>query len=133
MSSTTGVQIEDSLEEGIASVHALLDQGDIENARRLLARLQERWPDADQARRLAHAIAPPTAAVRPGRRARSRIREYAWLREHAHEYPGHWLAIYEDQLVAADPDLQAVLATARESVGEQKVLLHKQAPARDSQ
>ena len=49
-----------------------------------------------------------------------------WLKEHAHEYPGCWLAIYEDNLIAADPDLQTVLARTREAIGEESALVVQQ-------
>jgi hypothetical protein len=39
--------------------------------------------------------------------------ERAWLKEHAHEHPGCWMAVYGDQLIAASPRLQEVLTAAR--------------------
>ena len=50
-------------------------------------------------------------------------KERAWLREHAHEYPGCWLAVYEDRLIAAHLRLREVVAAARAALGEEKALL----------
>lgn len=38
--------------------------------------------------------------------------EKRWLRAHAGEYPGCWLALDGDRLIAADPDLDVVRAAA---------------------
>jgi hypothetical protein len=51
-------------------------------------------------------------------------RERAWLQAHAREHPGCWLAVFEDRLIAADPDLRAVLAITRQSLGDKSALLH---------
>jgi Family of unknown function (DUF5678) len=45
-------------------------------------------------------------------------RERAWLREHAREHPGCWIAVYEDRLVAANADLGVVLTEARRQLGD---------------
>jgi hypothetical protein len=60
----------------------------------------------------------------PGKRTRSLRREQAWLSEHAAEYPGCWLAVFEDRLIAADPSLKTVLAATRKAIGEESALLH---------
>jgi hypothetical protein len=49
-------------------------------------------------------------------------RERAWLREHAHAYPGCWLAVHKDRLIAADPDRKTVVAVARADQGNRGVL-----------
>ncbi|HMV48144.1 MAG TPA: DUF5678 domain-containing protein [Blastocatellia bacterium] len=43
-----------------------------------------------------------------------RTREDEWLREHRREYPGEWLALMGDQLIAHGAQYRAVLAEARE-------------------
>jgi hypothetical protein len=52
-------------------------------------------------------------------------KEFAWIREHDREYPGQWVAIYEDRLIAADLDLSVVLATVDRTPGAKGALLHR--------
>jgi hypothetical protein len=71
----------------------------------------------------ARVLAPPVVRVRPGR-GRSRDREIAWLREHAHEYSDCSLALLGDQLVAADPSLGKVMDIVRATPGAQDAILY---------
>ena len=77
-------------------------------------------------RHYAHVLQPPIVRSRPDIPARSSEREWNWLKEHGHEYPGCWLAIYEDRLIAAGPDLHAVRSEARQALGDRAALLHYQ-------
>ena len=88
-----------------------------------------RWPEHETVRYWARVLAPPRGRVVKGARSRSLDRERAWLREHAHEYPGQWLAIFGDQLVAADRSLAAVLKKVRETPGAETAALYYQMPA----
>jgi hypothetical protein len=111
-------------------VSRLLELGQVDEARRFARELQQRWPESDRVRSLARVIAPPTTRVLPEAPDRRLDRERAWLREHSHKYPGCWLAVSEDRLIAADPSLQAVLAEVRGTVGEENVLLHREGERR---
>jgi hypothetical protein len=104
----------------------LLERDRVEEARRFVRELQQRWPESERVRHYAHVLAPPVVRSRPDIPARSSEREWKWLEEHGHEYPGCWLAIYEDRLIAADPDRRVVVAKAREVLGDEGVLLFHQ-------
>ncbi len=52
-------------------------------------------------------------------RGRSFRRDHEWLRAHAREYPGCWIATYEDRLIAADPSLETVQEAVRTTLGHQ--------------
>jgi hypothetical protein len=52
--------------------------------------------------------------------------EFAWIKANAHEYTGYWLAVLGDKLLAADPDLGAVIVKVRALAPEQAPLLHLQ-------
>jgi hypothetical protein len=117
---------QERLAADLQQLRDLLEGERIEAARRFVVELERRWPDAEQVRHYAHVLAPPVARRRPDIPSRSLDREWQWLQEHGHEYPGCWLAIYEDQLVAADPDLQVVLARTREALGEEGAFLFQQ-------
>lgn len=97
----------------LATLRTLIERGQVERARRLVNELEARWPDAARVRHFARVLAPPKGKVMEGRRYRSLDREREWLRAHAKEYPGCWIAVHGDQLVAADPHLPAVIATVR--------------------
>jgi hypothetical protein len=115
-----------ALPEDLQRLRDLLDAGRIEAARRFVKELEPRWPDSERVRHYAHVLAPPVVRLRPDIKGRSRDREFAWLKQHASEYPGCWLAIYEDRLIAADPDRRVVIAKAREELGQESALLYYQ-------
>ena len=114
------------LARDLAHLHALLEREDVEGARAFVSELETRWPGSDRVRHCAQVLAPPRVTIRHGQRGRSRQRERVWLREHAREYPGRWLALLEDHLILADPDLDAVLTAVRQTPGAQRALLHFQ-------
>jgi hypothetical protein len=89
----------------------------VEEARRLAPELARQWPDSAELRHFARVLEPPRVIPSPpGPPARRFDRDHAWLREHAREYPGCWLATLEDRLIAADPSAERVLKVVRESV-----------------
>lgn len=113
-----------SLDTMVEQLKSLLTDGDVEEARALAREMVGRWPEEDRARYWARVLAPPKVTVVPGEPRRNLDRERAWLRKHAGEYPGCWLAVNGDELVTADPDLAAVLKTVRESGGAERSLIH---------
>ena len=46
-------------------------------------------------------VKPPRDKRVPAKPMRDRTRERQWVQEHKHEYPGHWVALDGDRLVAA--------------------------------
>ncbi len=104
----------------------LLERDRVEDARWRVKELEQRWPASERVQHYARVLAPPVVRARPDIPARSSEREWKWLEEHGHEYPGCWLAIYEDRLIAADPDRRVVTAQATEALGEETYLLFHQ-------
>src|SRR5207244_12293467 len=107
-------------------LRGLLEHDRGEEARRFVKELQPRWPESERVKHYAHVLAPPKVRLRPDIPARSLEREWKWLEEHRHEYPGCWLAVYEDRLIAADPDRGVAVAKAREVLGDKGALLFYQ-------
>lgn len=103
-------------EGALAELHTLVQSEQIEAARALAPRVLERWPQDQAAQHWARVLAPPVARATEGRSRASRQREFSWLRQHRHEHPGCWLAVYEDRLVIADPSLATVHRVVRETV-----------------
>ena len=107
---------------GIAKLQSLLTQGRVEEARCFAKQLEADWPESDLVRRFSRVLAPPIARVVPGgKKAPSREetqKEGAWLREHAREYPGCWVILHGDRLIAAHPKLRSAMEQADQLVAE---------------
>jgi hypothetical protein len=116
----------EQLAADLQHLRALLEADRVPEARRFVKELEHRWPEAERVRHYARVLEPPKVRVRPDIPARSSEREWKWLEEHGREYPGCWLAIHEDQLIAADPDRRAVMAKAEQALGEETYLLFHQ-------
>jgi hypothetical protein len=101
----------DELPEALDQIRATLSRGDVERARSLAASVERRWPESEGARYFARVLAPPTTRSLPGERFRDLTPENAWLAAHAREYPGCWIAVHGERLIAAYPDLRRVTAS----------------------
>lgn len=101
----------------------LLEAGRIEEARSLAPVLAARWPESRSLQRLARVLAPPRILATGGKPGRSLEAEHNWLRQHAREYPGCWIAVYQDRLIAAGPLLRDVLQSATDTVGDEDAVL----------
>ena len=75
----------------------------VEGARTLVRELETCWPEAERVRRWARVLAPPIVTLRPGEHGRPLDRERAWLRQHAREYPGCWLAVSSSSECVCQP------------------------------
>ncbi|MEP7343169.1 MAG: DUF5678 domain-containing protein [Acidobacteriota bacterium] len=88
-------------------------------------------PPAEQ-RRLAHLMeeqqakpgkAPLDKRV-PAQSVIDRTREWQWIEDHKREYPGQWVALEGDRLVAASPVQQEVY-DALKTAGAKRPLIHR--------
>jgi hypothetical protein len=117
------------LEEGLRQIREEISRGGrVPEARAKIAELEARWPEDTRVQYWARVLAPPVflPAAAARRRSLPRDRERAWLRENVSKYPGCWLAVFEDRLIAADPDLDVVLAVADQSPEGENALLYQQ-------
>ena len=101
-----------------------MGRGALAAAWEMAEQLQQRWPDDEQVRCFAHVLAPPTVSVRQGSPAPPRRQEYQWLREHSREYPGCWLAVLDDRLIAASPEVQEVVDAICQDPSAEGALLY---------
>jgi hypothetical protein len=113
-----------SPEAGLNHLRRLLATGQGESARSFVLDLVARYPDSEAVVHFARVLAPPVTRLVPGRQGRSLDQDYAWLREHAREYPGRWLAVYQNELISAAPELKTVLAQLHAAPRYQEALLH---------
>lgn len=119
--------LEEELARDLAEIRQLVESHQIEEARRLAPEVARKWPDSARAQKWAHVLAPPRSwREKSGVHGRSFQEEHRWLGKHAPEYPGQWLAVYGDRLIAAGPDLKEVVAATRAELGEEPALLHFQ-------
>jgi hypothetical protein len=119
---------DDELDQKLTQLRADLSNSRVTEARAMVQEMEARWPDSKRVQYWARVLAPPVVipTTGPDPRSRPRDRERAWLREHGHEYPGCWLAVYEDRLIAADPDLGVVYSEVRRTLGPEGAVLHWQ-------
>jgi hypothetical protein len=114
------------LERSLERLRNLVSEGDIEEARRFVKELEQRWPESNRVQYWARVLAPAKVTVRHGERSRPTDQERTWLRQHASEYPGQWLAVFGEQLIAADRDLGVVLKIVRETPGVRGAVLYQE-------
>lgn len=114
------------LEADLDRLRQMVEASDVEGARAFVKEVEARWPDSDRVRHWARVLAPPVTRLVPGKKGRPYTQENTWLREHAQEYPGCWLAVQGDRLLAADPDFAVVLATVRQNEAADSALFHFQ-------
>src|SRR3954470_8132196 len=114
------------LTDDLARLRGMVEQHRVEDARAYAKELEQRWPDSDAVRHWARVLAPPVARVVKGVPNRSFAAEHAWLKEHGKEYPGCWIAVLGDTLVAADSDPGVVMRRIRENPETKDALLHFQ-------
>jgi hypothetical protein len=82
------------------AVHLALAAGAHMLARNLASQGARLYPDHPELRKMAHILAPPrvvNADIPPTPSVRA---NQAWLRDHAHEYKGQWVALQEGTLLA---------------------------------
>ena len=120
------------LAQDLERLNRLVEQHRVEEARRLAPELAAKWPESPAAQHWARVLEPPKVIPnRPGPPWRSFDRDYAWRQEHADEYPGCWIATYEDRLIAADRNLKHVVAKVKATLDteRQAAYLYYQPPA----
>jgi hypothetical protein len=117
---------QEQLAADLQHLRDLLEADRVPEARRFVKELEQRWPEAERVQHYARVLEPPKVRMRPDLPARSSEREVQWVKDHAREYPGCWLAIHEDRLIAADPDLQVVITEAEQALGRETYLMFYQ-------
>lgn len=104
-------------------IRSRLANGQIFSARRAVARAAELFSDNAWIEKMNRALNPSRIETEPAS-APDRTREFAWLREHGHEYGGQWVALLGDELLAVHTDLEEVLREIRSRNLEAHPLVH---------
>jgi hypothetical protein len=118
------------LEESLARVRSLVEADRVEEARALAPWVLERWPHDERAQYWVRVLEPPVVSRADGAPNQDFPVEREWLKQHRHEYPGCWIAVREDQLIAAYPELERVYAEVRQTLGDESAVVFFQPPDR---
>jgi hypothetical protein len=113
-----------SEEEAVRVVRTLVETSRIHEARERIGEFLRIWPDSQQLQYGKRILTPTVAKVVPSIKPnRSRIKENQWIKDHARNYPGEWLLIFEDRLIASGHDLREVIRVGRTSEPEAEGVL----------
>jgi hypothetical protein len=129
-SATLTAEADAAIAADIACLRSLVEASRVEDARSLVKQLETRWPDSEEVKSWARVLAPPRFLGRSPASGGSLERERDWLRAHAKDYPGCWLALDGDRLIAADPGFKVVLSAVK-STGVSDALMHFQPAPRE--
>lgn len=106
----------------VPRIRTLLHSGDFRGARALVAEAREHDCNEPELEKLAKLVAPPTYKLTPAE-GRDRSAEMQWLREHAEEYRGQWVAVLGSELLGHSPELRDLMTHLRAEVPEAPALL----------
>lgn len=107
----------------LVHLRRLVETSRIDEARALVDDLAVKWPDSPSVQHWHRVLQPPRVIDVSGSPGPRRDREFAWIRAHAREHPGCWLAVHGDRLIAAGADRSKVVAAARAELGDEAALL----------
>ncbi len=105
------------------SIRALLDQQQLQKARRTAALAAEDHPDHPWLVQANRVLNPKRMVARPAK-GRGRAREFAWLRQNAEAHRGRWVALLGDDLIASTETFQEVQRALRERELDGPPLVH---------
>jgi len=101
-------------------IRSLVEEGRILDARDLLKTAGDQVPAGSDLRRI---LGPPRVS-KSDLLDVDRSPEFRWLKKHAHEYQGQWVALLGENLVASSEALKELLARLDELHLDGKPLLH---------
>ena len=96
------------LRAGLERIRREVEAGRVEEALRVAESLALDWPEDRTLQHWRQVLRPTTIRLLPPEPARDFEKERKWMREHAHEHAGEWVALKGDRLVCADPSAGAV-------------------------
>jgi hypothetical protein len=112
-----------TLSEDIEELTRLLDTS-YGRARDFYKEVKARHGDVPELASWKRIMEPAKSISRRGTKpARNPDRDLAWIKAHAHEFWGEWLAIYDGQLIAHGSDALTVVRDGREKSPQPDFLL----------
>lgn len=111
---TVDQQTRPSLEDDIQELRRLLYDYGLKRTEDFYKEVHARHGDVPELAYWTKILGPPRVEVRKsGRPARDHTPSYEWIRAHAEEYWGEWLALLDGQLIAHGKDSREVLREGR--------------------
>jgi hypothetical protein len=122
----------DEAQQAVEHLVRLIETHKVDEARALAPDYAARWSASRQLQHLARVLEPPK--VNPGTggpSGRSLKNDVAWLREHAREHPGCYIATRGDEVIAIDASIDRVkeLVRAAREGDPRAILLHYEPPS----
>jgi hypothetical protein len=107
----------------VPRIRRRLEAADLRGARDLLAEARRCGASESELDRLEEFLAPPRPRMIPFR-DRDRSAEIRWLKEHAREYRGQWVALLESELLGHGQDFEALTKHLDSVDPEHAAILH---------
>lgn len=124
--------VEQEMLADLAELRRLINEHHVEEARRLVPLLAARWPDSKDLQHCANVLRPAEIVPNPpGLKNRSYRQEQRWLKQHACEHPGCWIAVSGDQLVAVGRLVDVWNESATAPARERSFSTSNRQPGRD--
>jgi Family of unknown function (DUF5678) len=101
-------------------IRLLVEEGQIREAQELLKSAGDRVPAGSKMRK----ILGPSRVRKSAVKGVDRSAEFHWLKTKAQEYPGKWVALVGESLVASSDTLKELLAQLAELRLDRKPLIH---------
>ena len=112
-----------TIQEDIQELRRLF-QEDFVLARDYFREVYARHGDAPELAYYKDVFMPPKPVMRRATKPMRDLRpDYAWIKAHAHDYYGQWLALFDGQLLAHGSDEREVRRQAREQTESDQLLL----------
>jgi hypothetical protein len=106
----------------VPRIREFLHSGDFRGARALVAEAREHGSMEPELDKLEKLVAPPTYRLSPAR-GFDRSAEIQWLREHADEYRGQWVALIGRELLGHSAELRDLMKHLRAEAPDVPALL----------
>jgi len=112
------------VQEANQEIRRLSERGRMRDAWVIARWASAKRRDSELLARWAEVLKPTPARAAGPATGRPRRREESWLRRHAREYQGQWVALLGDRLIAASPRFSEVRQSVRAVGCASDVLLH---------
>jgi uncharacterized protein DUF5678 len=111
-------------ESFIEEIQGILNSGTLRGAREVAEQGLALFPGHPELRRLRHVLRPFESRIISGHRQPDRRETFRWIAENAWKYPGQWIAVLGETLIAASSKLSEVLETVEEKHFDEPPLLY---------
>lgn len=102
----------------VERIKDVLSTGDIQTARRLMDQAHKDWPEDEGLKRLARMVEPPrVVAVRSNSSGTDHEANRRWIRDHASQHRGSWVAVHDGHLLGVAPSVSELRALVGDTKG----------------